>query len=165
MRFSPSPALSNSREERGWKKEGRRKSYRFNFFTVGLPGSVPLQQFFNRGLDSDALIHPRLICLKRTPYHSCLLNSLFGADNSRHSHSPPYSTPPPPSPPAWTSLSPQWVFPLTIIKKHYKIIPLLTLRPQSTVSPWNKCFHISFISSVIKNTYCGKTHNTYIMLY
>lgn len=94
-------------EEREWKKEGRRESYRFNFFTVGLPGSVPLQQFFYRGLHSDALVHPRLICMKGIACHSCLLNTLFGADNSRLSLSTLLDSPnllPPPK-----SLSPQCV--------------------------------------------------------
>lgn len=58
------------------REGGREEFYRFNFFTVGLPGSVPLQQLFDRGLHSDALVHPRLICMKRTACHSCLPNTL-----------------------------------------------------------------------------------------
>lgn len=106
--FSLSLLCQTVEKRESEKKEGRRESYRFNFFTVGLPGSVPLQQLFYRGLHSDALVHPRLICMKRTACHSCLLNTLFGADNSRHAHSPPYSTPPHLLPPP-KSLSPRCV--------------------------------------------------------
>lgn len=48
-------------------------SYR-SLSAVGLAGSVPLQQLFDGGLDSDALVHPRLICMKTTAvYQTALL--------------------------------------------------------------------------------------------
>lgn len=59
--------------DRDGKQGGGRQFYRFNLLAVGLPGSVPLQQLFDCGLHPDTLVHPRLICMKRTACHSCLL--------------------------------------------------------------------------------------------
>ena len=92
-----------------WYGPWGRESYRFHFFTAGLPGSVPLQQLLDCGLHSDALVHPRLICSRqRTACHSCLSNTSMEQTIAhtescpRHTappHTPPPPPPPPPSPP------------------------------------------------------------------
>lgn len=91
------------------KREG--ESYRFDFFAVGLAGSVPLQQLFDGGFHADALVHPRLICIKTTACQCCLSNSLFTSTIADT------LTDPPPSAlltllPAAFTLIPQYLFTL-----------------------------------------------------
>lgn len=75
--------MVNRREEEeeggGAGREG--ESYRFDFFAVGLAGSVPLQQLFDGGFHPDALVHPRLICTK-TPAPPLLIKQSLSRDSS-----------------------------------------------------------------------------------
>lgn len=81
--------------EEDWFGPCGRESYRFHFFTAGLPGSVPLQQLLDCGLHSDALVHPRLICSRQgTACHSCLSNTSM-EQTIAHTESPPRHTAPP----------------------------------------------------------------------
>lgn len=83
--------------EEVWYGPWGRESYRFHFFTAGLPGSVPLQQLLDCGLHSDALVHPRLICSRqRTACHSCLSNTSMEQTIAHTGSCPRHTAPPNP---------------------------------------------------------------------
>lgn len=148
--------------EEVWYGPWGRESYRFHFFTAGLPGSVPLQQLLDCGLHSDALVHPRLICSRqRTACHSCLSNTSMEQTIAHTGSCPRHTAPPNPPPSPSFSFTPQCAF-LPQIQKKPKNKNKTKQKhdiclPKTTISPWDD--HVVILNVL----YCGRNVcNTHI---